>query len=73
MGNVWEWTQDCWHENYKAAPTDGSAWRTGDCSLRVVRGGSWDITEGGLRSAYRGGGATANRYSGGGIRVARDL
>ena len=41
MGNVWELTQDCWHENYEGAPTDGSAWTGGDCSRRVVRGGSW--------------------------------
>ena len=42
-GNVWELTQDCWNENYNGAPTDGSAWTRGDCSLRVVRGGSWVI------------------------------
>lgn len=41
-GNVWEWLQDCWHENYEGAPTDGSAWTTGDGGLRVVRGGSWN-------------------------------
>ena len=41
-GNVWEWVQDCYHDNYDGAPTDGSAWTSGDCSLRVVRGGSWN-------------------------------
>ena len=41
-GNVWEWTQDCWHGSYAGAPTDGSAWTSGgDCARRVVRGGSW--------------------------------
>ena len=43
-GNVWEWTQDCWYGDYTRAPTDGSAWleqNGGDCSRRVVRGGSW--------------------------------
>ena len=40
-GNVWEWTQDCWNDNYSGAPVDGSAWVSGDCLQRVVRGGSW--------------------------------
>jgi len=43
LGNVWEWVQDCWHESYKGAPTDGSAWgkqQGGDCARRVIRGGS---------------------------------
>ncbi|NUO00340.1 MAG: SUMF1/EgtB/PvdO family nonheme iron enzyme [Saprospiraceae bacterium] len=42
-GNVWEWCQDVWHDNYKDAPTDGSGWMIGgDQSLRVGRGGSWN-------------------------------
>jgi formylglycine-generating enzyme required for sulfatase activity len=55
-GNVWEWVEDCWHDNYEAAPTDGSAWLEadgGDCSSRVRRGGSWGNTPWFLRSAYR--------------------
>ena len=40
-GNVWEWVQDCWNGSYNGAPSDGSAWTTRDCSLRVLRGGSW--------------------------------
>nr|VFK25746.1 MAG: Formylglycine-generating enzyme, required for sulfatase activity, contains SUMF1/FGE domain [Candidatus Kentron sp. MB]VFK29738.1 MAG: Formylglycine-generating enzyme, required for sulfatase activity, contains SUMF1/FGE domain [Candidatus Kentron sp. MB]VFK74890.1 MAG: Formylglycine-generating enzyme, required for sulfatase activity, contains SUMF1/FGE domain [Candidatus Kentron sp. MB] len=55
-GNVWEWTADCWHDNYKGAPTDGRAWGKesgGNCSGRVLRGGSWSNEPGGLRSAYR--------------------
>ena len=43
-GNVWEWVQDCWHDNYDQAPWDGSAWQeqnNGDCTRRVLRGGSW--------------------------------
>ena len=41
-GNVWEWVEDSWHENYDGAPSDGSAsLRGGDPSFRVVRGGSW--------------------------------
>jgi len=40
-GNVSEWVQDCWHDNYDGAPTDGSAWTGGDCTYRTVRGDSW--------------------------------
>jgi formylglycine-generating enzyme required for sulfatase activity len=57
-GNVWEWVQDCWHENYEEAPTDGSAWEEeggGDCGRRVVRGGSWNSYPEYLRSAFRSG------------------
>ena len=43
-GNVWEWCQDHWHENYEGAPTDGSAWPTDNKEAnRLVRGGSWDL------------------------------
>lgn len=42
-GNLWEWCADVWHDNYKAAPQDGSAWMEGgDQTRRVVRGGSWN-------------------------------
>ncbi|MDV3351751.1 formylglycine-generating enzyme family protein [Leptothoe sp. LEGE 181152] len=41
-GNVWEWCQDIWHDNYNNAPTDGSAWMTnGNDEYRILRGGSW--------------------------------
>jgi formylglycine-generating enzyme required for sulfatase activity len=40
-GNVWEWLEDCWNENYEGAPSDGSAWLSGKCNVRVLRGGSW--------------------------------
>jgi formylglycine-generating enzyme required for sulfatase activity len=52
-GNVFEWTQDCWNINYEGAPIDGTAWTKGDCSRRVIRGGSWVNTREGLRSASR--------------------
>ncbi len=45
-GNVWEWVQDCWHENYSGAPTDGSAWEADNCQQRVLRGGSFDFWAG---------------------------
>ncbi|MFG6101659.1 formylglycine-generating enzyme family protein [Leptothoe sp. EHU-05/26/07-4] len=53
-GNVWEWCQDHWHENYKGAPTDGSAWiEGGDSKYRVLRGGSWNDFPRDCRSAFR--------------------
>ncbi len=45
-GNVWEWVEDCWHDSYHNAPSDGSARTTGDCKYRVLRGGSWDYDPG---------------------------
>ncbi len=53
-GNVWEWCADCWHENYKDAPTDGSVWLADNLSdRRIVRGGSWCYLPRYCRSAYR--------------------
>ena len=44
-GNVWEWLEDCWHENYARAPSDGTAWTSGgECGRRVLRGGSWQLS-----------------------------
>lgn len=41
-GNVWEWVEDSWHDNYKGAPIDGTAWvEGGDPNFRVIRGGAW--------------------------------
>jgi len=40
QGNIWEWTSDCWNDNYEGAPTDGSTWREGDCDARPSRGGN---------------------------------
>ncbi len=73
LGNVWEWTEDCWNGDYSGAPADGSAWRTGDCSLRVLRGGSWGIIPGGLRSAFRYGLSAGDRDGSVGFRVARTI
>ena len=52
-GNVNEFVQDCWNDDYEGAPADGSAWEDGNCSRRVIRGGSWHGYPGYLRSAYR--------------------
>ena len=72
-GNVWEWTQDCWHNSYEGAPSDGSAWLAGDRSERVLRGGSWNFDPDYLRSADRNGNTTVNRYFNSGFRLARTL
>lgn len=72
LGNVEEWTQDCWNATYSGAPTDGSAAAAGDCSLRAVRGGSWDDAPVGLRVAYRVGSPTTIRVYRRGFRVAAD-
>ena len=53
-GNVWEWCEDDWHDNYEGAPTDGSAWVDSPRgSRRVQRGGCWIFPGGHCRSAYR--------------------
>jgi eukaryotic-like serine/threonine-protein kinase len=53
-GNVWEWCEDVWHENYKGAPSDGSAWMTGgESNGHLLRGGSWLDDDDGLRCASR--------------------
>ena len=73
LGNAWEWVEDCWNYSYTGAPSDGRAWRFGDCGMRVLRGGSWISEPRILRSAYRFRDATGNRNYYAGFRVARTL
>lgn len=72
-GNLWQWVEDCWHESYKGAPTDGSAWISGECSQRVVRGGSWLDSPQLIRSAMRTSVSDDFRKSIIGFRVERTL
>ena len=72
-GNVWEWVQDCWNNRYRGAPTDGSAWTSGDCKSRVLRSGSWNSQPENLRAAIRVWYAAGGRYGSLGFRVARTL
>ena len=72
-GNAWEWTQDCWNGSYKGAPSDGTAWLSGYCSRRVLRGGSWSSYPIILRSAIRSGNTTGFRSNNNGFRLARTL
>ncbi len=71
-GNVYEWVEDCWKSSYVGAPSDGSAWRSGDCSLRVSRGGSWADGTWTLRSASRFEYPRSDRGGDLGFRLARD-
>jgi formylglycine-generating enzyme required for sulfatase activity len=73
LGNVWEFTADCWHNNYTHAPLDGRAWMTAGCSQHVMRGGSWSTDPWGLRSASRSRTTPDNRADYIGFRVARSL
>jgi formylglycine-generating enzyme required for sulfatase activity len=73
VGNVWEWVEDCWHETYKDAPIDGSAWLSageGDCKDRVRRGGSWYNRP---LTAYHGRSDATRRLDFIGFRIARTL
>jgi formylglycine-generating enzyme required for sulfatase activity len=77
LGNVWQWTADCWHPNYVDAPHDEKPWKTGDCNKRVIRGGSDRNLPVFIRSATRSAGlpsGTEYDYSSStGFRVARNL
>jgi formylglycine-generating enzyme required for sulfatase activity len=73
-GNVREWVEDCWNDSYSGAPTNGRAWTIGECSRRVLRGGSWGIYPRDVRAAYRFNYfTTGNRNFYNGFRVVRTL
>jgi formylglycine-generating enzyme required for sulfatase activity len=75
-GNAYEWVQDCYHASYVAAPGDGRPWLEedhGDCTRRVLRGGSWDSVARGVRSAIRASSAAGATGDFIGFRLARDL
>lgn len=72
-GNVSEWTEDCWHQNYVKAPQDGSAWVNPGCDQRVVRGGYWASSPEKSRAAFRFPVRAENYGPVIGFRVARDL
>ncbi|MGO9133703.1 MAG: SUMF1/EgtB/PvdO family nonheme iron enzyme [Methylovirgula sp.] len=72
-GNVFSWVEDCVHIKYDGAPADSSAWRTGDCSRRLLRGGSWSGIPHFLRAAYRAAYTPGYRNNFSGFRLARTL
>ena len=73
LGNLWEWTEDCWNTSNTGSPADGSARLSGNCNARVLRGGSWNIYPGYLRAALRFRSDIGSRSSFVGFRVARTL
>ncbi|WP_300620878.1 formylglycine-generating enzyme family protein [Dokdonella sp.] len=72
-GNVSEWVEDCWHDNYVRAPRDSKAWVNPGCERRVVRGGSWGSDPDQVRSAFRLSASADARSARVGFRLARDL
>lgn len=72
-GNVWEWVQDEWHENYNGAPLDGSAWDEGSRSSRVSRGCSWYCNTEFCCSAVRFKRESESRFANLGFRLLREL
>jgi sulfatase modifying factor 1 len=73
LGNVHEWVRDCWNPTYHGAPSDGSAWMTGQCAEHPQRSGSWSSYYWRQRSAYRASMPEKTRRSALGFRVARDM
>jgi formylglycine-generating enzyme required for sulfatase activity len=73
LGNVFQWTQDCWHDDYVGAPTDGSARSDGDCTEHELRGGSWFSSPSYVRAAYRNRFAADYRAASVGFRLVREL
>ncbi len=73
LGNAWEWTEDCWNASYAGAPQDGSAWVSGDCAQRVLRGGSWSTVPRFARAATRYRNTADHRDNLTGFRLARNV
>ncbi|MBW1810984.1 MAG: formylglycine-generating enzyme family protein [Deltaproteobacteria bacterium] len=77
VGNVWEWVDDCWHDDYIGSPTDGTAWLDGACTYRVLRGGSYGAGPVTMRTSNRDGDYPDMYFisypTGPGFRCARDI
>ena len=74
-GNVWEWVADCWHENYQNAPETAESWleaAKGNCSVRVLRGGSWYFNSASMRVSFRNIKVPDDRNFNDSFRVAQD-
>jgi formylglycine-generating enzyme required for sulfatase activity len=74
LGNVDEWVEDVWHDNYNGGPADGSAWLSGgDAKIRIGRGGSFFNLEDGVRAAVRFNFRAGSQGTLVGFRIARTL
>ncbi len=71
-GNVWEWVEDGWHNDYVGAPSDGTAWQGSD-SRHVIRGGSWLFDQWIINAANRQWSIPSDRFGTLGFRLARTL
>jgi formylglycine-generating enzyme required for sulfatase activity len=72
-GNVSEWVADCWHDGYRRAPVDGTAWLNPGCRTRVVRGGSWASSPEQTRSSWRAPAGVDSTNGRIGFRVVREI
>jgi formylglycine-generating enzyme required for sulfatase activity/serine/threonine protein phosphatase PrpC len=72
-GNVAEWVEDCWHDDYNGAPATAKVWVGGDCVYRAVRGGSYFSPEDSIRHSKRDKFKSDQTYDHIGIRVVREL
>jgi formylglycine-generating enzyme required for sulfatase activity len=73
IGNVWEWTEDCFYGDYLTASADSAARNETACTSRTVRGGDWFSTQASLRPAARAKASVDAHYDDIGFRVARTL
>jgi formylglycine-generating enzyme required for sulfatase activity/serine/threonine protein phosphatase PrpC len=72
-GNVSEWVYDCWHKNYKDAPTEAEVWEGGDCTFRAVRGGAYSTPPQSIQHIKRDKFKSDKAYDHIGIRVLREI
>jgi formylglycine-generating enzyme required for sulfatase activity len=72
-GNAAEWVEDCWNDSYRSAPPDGTPWTTGQCNLRVLRGGAFDSQAKLVGSSARFRYDYDVRYPANGFRVVREV
>jgi formylglycine-generating enzyme required for sulfatase activity len=73
LGNVFQWTEDCWTDNYQGAPIDGSAQTSGDCTQHESRGGSWYTQPDFVRTSYRNRFDSDYRSTSVGFRLVREM
>jgi formylglycine-generating enzyme required for sulfatase activity len=73
LGDVWQWTEDCWNNDYTGAPSDGTSWQSGDCARHVMRGGAYSLSPALVRSSVRLGPKSSAHDHSGGFRVAKTI